>query len=71
MTPVLIVMMNHLSRIGPISQRLTKYWTEMNVRGGEVPFDFSESMIIWTILRGNTLFLLHVYGAFLMADSCV
>ena len=69
MTPVLIVMMNQLFQIDPISQRLTRHRTEMNVRGSEVPYDSSESMIFCIILRGNILSFLRVYGAFLKADN--
>ena len=69
MTPVLIVMMNQLSQIGPIRQRLTKQRIEASVRGSEVPYDSSEPMIVWVVPQGSISSLLRVHGAFLFTHS--
>ena len=71
MTPVLIIMMNHLSQVGHVSQLFAECWTLGNVRWSEVPYDPSKSMVVWIIFRGSILFLLWIHNVFLLAAGWV
>ena len=63
MTPVLIVIINHLSKINSLPHIRLRW----NVRGSEVPDDSPESAIVGAIFRGNILFLVRVHGTFFVA----
>ena len=43
----------------------------MNIRRGEIPYDSSNPMIVWVVLKANIMSLFRAHGGLLVGESRV